>query len=225
LLFISATGLTWSHYAGERFTALVGAVHGNSPTLEAAPVPVRPGPPIGQQAILDVARGAGLTGPLTLTPAAEPGAVTTVAESADSWPVQRDKIAVDPSDGRITESIWWRDYPLMAKLTTIGVLAHMGCLFGLVSQLALTAMALGLLTMLFWGYRMWWRRRPTRGGLPGALAPRGVVRALSQPAAFGLVLLAVALGWLMPVLGVSLLAFVVLDGVAATLARRRATSP
>lgn len=221
LLFISATGLTWSNHAGDRFTTMVGAVHGNTPQLEAAPVPVRPGPPVSQQAILDAARGVGLTGPLTFTPGTEPGAVTTVAESADTWPVQRDKIAVDPYDGRITEAIWWRDFPVMAKLTTVGILAHMGSLFGLVSQLALTAMALGLLAMLFWGYRMWWRRRPTRGGLPGALAPRGVVRALSQPAAFGLVLLAVAVGWLMPVLGVSLLVFVVLDGVAAAVARRR----
>jgi hypothetical protein len=31
----------------------------------------------------------------------------------------------------------------MAKLTRIGILAHMGGLFGLISQLALAAMALG----------------------------------------------------------------------------------
>ncbi len=223
LLFISATGLTWSQFAGDRFQTLVTSLHDNTPSLTADPVGVSAAPRIGEQAVLDVARGAGLEGPLTITPPEKPGAVFTVAESADTWPVQRDQVAVDPYTGRITETLLWRDFPLMAKLTRIGILAHMGSLFGLVSQLALAAMAVGLLAMVFWGYRMWWQRRPTRGSRPpGALAPRGVARALSQPVTFGLVLAAVALGWLMPLFGLSLLAFVLLDAVAAT---RRRHSP
>ena len=68
----------------------------------------------------------------------------------------------------------------MAKLTKIGVLSRMGLLFGLPNQLALAAMAIGLLTMIFWGYRMWWQRRPTRGGWASPLARRGALRSLSQ---------------------------------------------
>jgi uncharacterized iron-regulated membrane protein len=111
-----------------------------------------------------------------------------------------------------------------AKLTRMGILAHMGSLLGLFSQLCLAAMALGLLTMVLWGYRMWWRRRPTRGGYAGALAPRGVARALSQPVAFALVLGAVFVGWLIPLFGLSLLAFVLVDGVVGALARRRSAA-
>jgi len=43
LLFISATGLTWSTYAGERFGAIVDAVKGSTPALAAESVPGAPG--------------------------------------------------------------------------------------------------------------------------------------------------------------------------------------
>jgi uncharacterized iron-regulated membrane protein len=95
----------------------------------------------------------------------------------------------------------------------------MGLLFGLPNQLALAAMAVGLLAMIFWGYRMWWQRRPTRGGWSSPLVRRGALRGMSQPVLFAVVLGALVLGWVLPVLGVSLVAFLVLDGV---LARRRA---
>jgi uncharacterized iron-regulated membrane protein len=137
--------------------------------------------------------------------------------------VQRDEVALDPYTGAVTESIAWSDFPVMAKLTRIGILAHMGSLFGLVSQLALAAMALGLLCVLFWGYRMWWQRRPTRGARrPTPPVRRGTMRALSQPASFAIVLGAVVVGWLLPVFGVSLLLFVAGDAIAGILARRRA---
>jgi uncharacterized iron-regulated membrane protein len=225
LLFISATGLTWSHYAGARFGAAVEAVKGSTPELAAEAVPVRDAPLVPVQTVLDNAHGAGLTGLLVITIPEEAGAPFTVAENAGTWPVQRDAVTLDPYTGAVTETVLWRDWPVMAKLTRIGILAHMGSLFGLVSQLALTAMAVGLLCLLFWGYRMWWRRRPTRDGRARftPLAGRGTLRALMQPAAFAVVLLTVAVGWLLPVLGVSLLVFLAGDAAAGALAGRRAT--
>jgi uncharacterized iron-regulated membrane protein len=50
----------------------------------------------------------------------------------------------------------------MARLSKLGVQAHMGYLFGLANQLLLAALALGLLCVIVWGYRMRWQRRPTR---------------------------------------------------------------
>ncbi len=224
LLFISATGITWSQFAGERFRSLVVAVDGSTPELAAEPVPVGTGPKVGAQAVLDTARRAGLAGPLKITLPTAPDAPVQVAEAASDWPVQRDAIAVDPYTGRITETVLWQDWPVLAKLTRIGILAHMGSLFGLVSQLALTAMALGLLAMLFWGYRMWWQRRPTRDGHARLtpLAHRGVLRNLPQPVTFGLVLLTVAAAWLLPLFGISLVAFLAVDVALGALASRRA---
>jgi uncharacterized iron-regulated membrane protein len=47
LLFISSTGLTWSTYAGARFTTVVDAVQGSTPELAAEPVAVRDAAQIG----------------------------------------------------------------------------------------------------------------------------------------------------------------------------------
>jgi uncharacterized iron-regulated membrane protein len=227
LLFISATGLTWSNYAGTRFTAVVEAVQGSTPELAAAPVAVREAPQIGLQVALDTAHQAGLSGLLKIAAPEEPGAPFTVSEEAGTWPVQRDAVTLDPYTGAVTETVLWRDWPVMAKLTRIGILAHMGSLFGLVSQLALAAIAVGLLCVLFWGYRMWWQRRPTRGGGLRLTPPvrRGTLRALPQPVAFAVVLGTVGVGWLMPVLGVSLLVFLAGDALAVSLSRRRSARP
>ena len=84
-------------------------------------------------------------------------------------------------------------------------------------------MAIGLLCVLFWGYRMAWLRRPTTGKARlAAPVPRGVLRPLSQPVVFVVVLLAVGAGWLMPVFGLSLLGFLLVDAGLAALAARRA---
>jgi uncharacterized iron-regulated membrane protein len=224
LLFISATGLTWSTYAGARFQTVVDAVKGSTPELVAEPVVVRDTPPIGVQTALDTAHQAGITGLLKITLSDEPGAPVTVAEQAGTWPVQRDAVTLDPYTGAVTETVLWRDWPVMAKLTRIGILAHMGSLFGLVSQLALTALALGLLCVLLWGYRMWWQRRPTRNGGLRLTPPvrRGTLRGLPQPLVFAVVLGTVAVGWLMPVLGVSLLLFLAGDAIASRVSRRKA---
>jgi uncharacterized iron-regulated membrane protein len=222
LLFLSATGLTWSTHAGANFSAFVDAAKGSIPTLAAEPVPVREGVPITVQDALDRGRAAGMQGPVKIAVPAGPGAPFTVSEISRDWPVQSDAISLDPYTGAVTETVLWRDFPVLAKLTRTGVLTHMGMLFGLANQLALAAAAVGLLCVIFWGYRMWWQRRPTRGAF--RLTPpvrRGTLRDLPQPGSFLIILVTVAVGWMLPVLGVSLVLFIVGDVVAGAIARRR----
>jgi uncharacterized iron-regulated membrane protein len=223
LAFISVTGLTWSTYAGQRFSAVITSLQGTEPELAADPVPVPPGAvTIGLDEAVERARAAGLQDRLSVLVPAEPGEPFQVSEDADTWPVQRDQVALHPYTGAVTSAVAWADHPLLAKLTDIGILTHMGLLFGLPNQLALAALAAGLLCVLFWGYRMAWLRRPTRRSARlAAPAPRGTLRALSEPVGFAVVLAAVVAGWLMPVFGVSLLAFLLLDAVVGALARRR----
>lgn len=113
--------------------------------------------------------------------------------------------------------------PLLAKLSSLGINAHMGLLFGLANQLLLAAVAVGLLSVIVWGYRSWWQRRPTRadrrrplGGPP----PRGTWRDLPPGAAAALAVTTLAIGWALPVFGVSLLGFLAVDA-ALGLRRRR----
>jgi uncharacterized iron-regulated membrane protein len=89
----------------------------------------------------------------------------------------------------------------------------MGLLFGLLNQLLLLGIAVALVAVIVGGYRMWWQRRPTRGSAWAVGRPpvRGALRRLSPVAIGVLVVATVAVGWLLPLLGISLAAFVILD--------------
>lgn len=234
LLVLSATGLTWSTYAGARFdlvqeqfsstsvvpdTALTGHeghdTGGDTTTVDLSDV----------DTVLAAARQRGLDGPVEITPAA--GEAWTVAQVDNVWPVRYDVVAVDPSTGTVTDSVGWADQPLLAQLSKLGVQAHMGILFGPVNQIVLALTAIGLLCVIVWGYRMWWQRRPTRAdrrrpvGDPPA---RGGWRDLPRvPLVIG-VLVVIALGWAIPLLGWSLLAFLVVDVVIGLVRRRTVTA-
>ncbi|MGH3800076.1 MAG: PepSY-associated TM helix domain-containing protein [Pseudonocardiaceae bacterium] len=221
LLFISATGLTWSQYAGGRFETVITALDGRSAKLAADPVEGT-GQMISVDRALASARAAGLSEPVTITAPDEPGAPYTVAENSPSWPIQRDQVAVHPYTGRVSEQVNWSDNGPLAKLTTIGIRAHTGTLFGLVNQLALASMALGLLAMLCWGYRMWWLRRPTRAtAATGAPAPRGELAKLPRPVLLVIVVVTAGLGWLIPLLGISLLLFLAADQIWTRIKQRQ----
>ncbi|MEU2828880.1 PepSY domain-containing protein [Streptomyces lavendulae] len=247
LLFLSATGLTWSHYAGERFGQLLDAVKGHAPELD----PLLPGAqppaedeggehaghaghgaaeesaqvdPAGFDAALAVARKAGLGGTVQVTPPENASSAWVVAQNDNTWPVHYDKVAVDTAKGEVTSHTRWSDYPVPAKLSKLGVQGHMGVLFGIVNQIVLAVIAIGLTLVTVWGYRMWWQRRPTREDRKAAFgkAPaRGTWRQL-PPAVLVLgVPVVVALGWALPVLGVTLLGFVVVDVVVGLVKRSR----
>lgn len=208
LLAVSVTGLTWSNYAGARFDQAIDVLDGRSPSLTAPAVTVPPdGEPITVDRVLEIAASAGLQGELTVTPPAGADRPFKVAETSQGLPVQKDSVAIDPYRGTVTGQVDWDDFPLAAKLTTLGVQAHSGTLLGVANQVALALLAIGTLVLLAVGYRMWWQRRPS------GRAPAPVWRQLPKPALIAVVIGTVVLGWALPVLGVSLAAFLVFDVV------------
>ncbi|GHJ47040.1 membrane protein [Catellatospora sp. TT07R-123] len=230
LLFLSATGLTWSQYAGANFGWLRSALNSDAVALNLSLDRAAPpsdehshhgGAAAGGAADFDAiaasAASAGLTGPLTIT-SAEQGQAWTVGQVDNTWPVHRDRIAVHPLTGQIVDTVTWDQQPLLSKLTTFGVQAHMGVLFGLLNQLVLAAVALGLIAVIGWGYRMWWRRRPTRARWKlGAPPSRGTWRS-PHPAVLAA---AAAVGFAIPLLGLSLVAVLLIDLAAGAVARLR----
>ena len=172
--------------------------------------------------MLHAARDHGLSGTVEVTPPAAPGQVFTVTETSPGLPVHRDAVAVDPYTGRITEHIGWDDYPLLAQIRTLGIELHTGTLFGLANQILLAVFAVTTIVLIAGGYRMWWKRSPYRGQLPPAPLP--ALRQLPRPLAALAALVAVALGWYLPMFGVSLAAFVVVDIVINAIRRRGGTS-
>lgn len=109
----------------------------------------------------------------------------------------------------------------MAKLARWGADVHMGSLFGLADQAALLGLGLAIVVMVVGGYRMWWLRRPTRGDrwAMGRPVRRGAWRSAPPAGLAALGVVAVAVGWFLPLLGLSLLAFRVVDLALAARAR------
>jgi len=91
----------------------------------------------------------------------------------------------------------------------------MGILFGWPNQLLVAAVALGLCGMVISGYWMWWRRRPSRTQSPRLLFDE--LKRTPGRALIPLTLTAVLVGWFLPVLGVSLLAFLLIDLLRSSL--------
>ncbi|MDP9868159.1 putative iron-regulated membrane protein [Streptosporangium brasiliense] len=219
LLFLSATGLTWSAYAGANVDKLQNALGWTTPSLSAsagdhADHAGHGGGPAAEadaDRIVAAAQGAGLSGPLEVVWPVEPGAAFTVKEMDREWPQRNDQVAVDPATGQVVGELRFDDFPLVAKLIRWGIDGHMGVLFGLPNQILLVALALGLISMIVWGYRMWWQRRPTRGF--AAPYGRGGRRAVPPAVLLPVGAAAVVVGVSVPLLGISLLAFLAVDVV------------
>ncbi|WP_051165707.1 PepSY-associated TM helix domain-containing protein [Amycolatopsis orientalis] len=170
LLFLSATGLTWSLHAGANITDLRSSLDWTTPSVPAgAPSPGD----VGWQAVRDATARAGLSDPVEIRPPSDGGYV--VQQVGRGWPSRQDSMAVDPGTGKITGTLRFADYPLAAKLSRWGIDAHMGLLFGVANQVVLTVLGVALTGVVAWGYRMWWLR-----GRPGrSSGGRGRLRAES----------------------------------------------
>jgi uncharacterized iron-regulated membrane protein len=249
-LLLSATGMTWSTYAGENITelreqlswttpavgtALPGAVasehdsgsdhHGGG---HAEHAPADPAERIAQlDRVYASARAEGITQAAEIAVPAAPGKAFAVKERRMSGVYTVDSVAVDGATGAVTDRLPYAEWPLMAKLTNWGIQFHMGLMFGLLNQVLLLAAMIGLITVIVRGYLMWWRRRPTRdaGRLPLGRAPRrGALRESSLWLVIPLAAAALVVGWFVPLVGWSLLVFLAIDVLIGVAGRRRATA-
>ncbi|WP_329623895.1 PepSY domain-containing protein [Streptomyces sp. NBC_01255] len=239
LVLLSATGLTWSRYAGENIGVVQDGLGGATPTLTATldggagagseheghgaghepGGTTAQGPDIGVDKAVEAARAAGIDSPRISVVLPAEGKGYVVKETDTQFPLELDSAAVNPADGTVLDRLSFADYPLLAKLTRIGIDAHTGVFLGLFNQLALAALALSLILLILWGYRMWWQRRPGRPVARGAWRKVPVTMLLPLAAATALV------GWFVPLLGLSLLLFLAVDLTLALVAKVRARSP
>ncbi|MFJ6581385.1 PepSY-associated TM helix domain-containing protein [Streptomyces sp. NPDC091368] len=230
LVLLSATGLTWSRYAGENIGTVQDGLGGATPTLSAGANPgseheghggahsgstKTAGADIGLDRAVGAARAAGIDSPRISVALPSEGKGYVVKETDTQFPVELDSVALDPADGTLLDRLRFGDYPLLAQLTRIGIDAHTGVFLGLFNQLALAALALALVLLILWGYRMWWLRRPGRPVARGAWRKVPVTLLLPLAAATALV------GWFVPLLGLSLLLFLAVDLTLALVAKVR----
>lgn len=160
------------------------------------------------------ARDAGLTGPLRLYPPEDEHSGWKASERWVEWRTTSDQVSVDGSDGRIIDRQDFKDLPTFSKLSSWGIYLHMGIMFGLPLQLALLAVGFGIAMMVVMGYRMWWKRRPNF--VPGS------PNTFSWPMIGIGVLLAATVGVFLPLFGITLAAFLLVDVIVMNRRKRKA---
>jgi uncharacterized iron-regulated membrane protein len=174
---------------------------------------------VGVDKILAAARAEGLGNPVEIVPPADAKSAYVVRQVQRSWPEKQDAVAVDPATGKVTDELRFADYPLLAKLTRWGIDLHTGVLFGLVNQIALMLLALSLILLIVWGYRMWWQRG--RGSSFGRPIPRGAWAQMPPLLLVPSLAVIAVLGYFVPLLGIPLAAFIAVDVVLGEIAHRR----
>ncbi len=94
---------------------------------------------------------------------------------------------------------------VLSKATSFGIAMHMGNQWGILTRISATVACLGILTMIGTGLAMWWIRRPA--GTTGAPGRASAITRAATPkrAKVAVSVIAVALGVIYPVFGVSLL--------------------
>lgn len=239
-LFLSATGITWSQFAGENVSAVRGALDWKTPSIStqldgAAPAEAGGHGGHGAEAaspatvdpadfdrVLGVARNAGIDAPrIQIKVPAAADRAWTVNELEGGNPADADQVAIDPKSFEVTDRLAFADFSPAAKLTKWAIALHMGTLFGLANQILLFLTALGIAAMTVLGYLMWWKRRPTRsagvggdqrgGTRLGRAVPSGKLAKAPWWGVLSVVLAGAVLGIFLPLVGLSLIAFVLLD--------------
>lgn len=184
LIFLCISGLTWSHFAGDNI-ALVREelnwmapepntnISGEQTAQDGGSGHAGHGEHAGHadhsgnaevdmaqaDTALQVGRNEGLTGTLQLAPPSEAGQAWTVSEPRQAYKMHNDAITVNGENGQVIDRLPFSSWPIAAQLTSWIIQLHMGTLFGLVSQIALALLALGIGALVVYGYIMWWRRR------------------------------------------------------------------
>jgi uncharacterized iron-regulated membrane protein len=134
--------------------------------------------------------------PVFISPPSNAGAPWTARSDTPNRPL-RVNLELDPASGKILKRTGFNDRHWVDRAVAVGIAAHEGQLF-LFNQFFNLFMATGLIVLCISAVVMWWQRRPEKVlGAPPALVNRSPVPAL-------LMVLIVAFGIYLPLMGVSL---------------------
>ncbi len=229
LLFLATTGMPWTGFWGERLGRItdaaglgmpasvspatfasdaLGATVPGSWTMDrsAAPASTTQGPaPLTLGAVMARARTLDMPAGYVIRLPVDPTGVYSLQVSPRAATGQR-VVHLDQYSGRVLADVRFADYGPASKAVEWAIAVHMGGQYGRANQLILLAGCLGVITLSVTGAVMWWKRRP-RGRLAAPPAP-------SPGAVSAFAVLALAMGTLFPLLGLSILAAFAVDRLA-----------
>jgi uncharacterized iron-regulated membrane protein len=144
-----------------------------------------------------------LAAPVLISPPSKKSPEWTASSKAQNRPLRAD-LVLDATTGEVKSRKNFADRPLLDQIVGYGVAIHEGQLFGWINQLLGLLTALGLILLSVSAIVLWWRRR-----LPGLLgAPQARATLSFAPT---LIVVVAILGILLPFLGISLIATVLVE--------------
>ena len=119
----------------------------------------------------------------------------------------RTSLKLDATTGAIIERKDFAHRPLLDRIIGTGVAAHEGQLFGWFNQALGLFTALGVFVVAISSVVMWWGRRPV-----GTLGAPKAINSPPLPIYLGVIV--IVLGTLLPFLGLSLIAILIIEFIA-----------
>lgn len=143
----------------------------------------------------------------------EPGGTFTAMHFPEDVRGQR-VVHLDRYSGAVLADVGYKDYGTAGRAIEWGINLHTGLQFGWINQLVMLVACLSIILLAASAVVMWWKRRPA-GQLAAPTKREG------DRAAFGAILIAVALGLVYPLLGASMLVALLADPLIPTSWRKR----
>ncbi|RLQ87037.1 PepSY-associated TM helix domain-containing protein [Notoacmeibacter ruber] len=231
IVFLAVTGMPWSSVWGAQVNEWANGSNFGYPSgvrvevpmskdrltdtaktswsLEQAQIPRTDGPPVaGAQSIgLDSAvqefQSMGLANGFSVALPQSPTGVFSGSVYPDDLSRQR-VVHLDQYSGQLLVDMSYEDYGPLGRWLEFGINTHMGQTFGLLNQIVLLIVCVGIILLAVSAAIMWWKRRPSgRFGVPPLPSDRKVFVGL-------LVLLGIG-GIIFPLTGLTLLVMIALD--------------
>ncbi len=239
IVFLAVTGMPWSVYWGDQVNRLATATGLGYPTgvwdavptstvptrdamseapwtLLQAPMPVSTAAgatPIGIDAAVQVFDGLGVAKGYGVDLPRDPTGVYSAMVFPDDLAQQR-VVHLDQYSGKPLLDVGVKDYGGLAQAIEWGINVHQGQEFGRLNQLVLAAACLAIVLMAVSAAVMWWKRRPAgKLGAPQRLEHDRV--------GAGIVVIAGVLGLIYPLVGASILLFLLVDLLLPRVLKRR----
>nr|WP_315484391.1 PepSY domain-containing protein [uncultured Undibacterium sp.] len=208
-LAIMLTGITWSKYAGENFRTMQAALGQSSPKppkeLRSALIPGTPA--LSAQVIYAKARQLAPSIQMQITPPKSEQGVWRIENYDRSQPGKRFQLILAAYSGAVLYQSGWGNLPLLAQATAVGIPFHRGE-FGWWNQFLLILVGLSVIFAVISGYAMWLQRRKA-----GSVSAPTISTTHAMAIPWWIWLLLLALGFALPVLGVSFFVFICVEAV------------
>ncbi|KIL51008.1 PepSY-associated TM helix domain-containing protein [Jeotgalibacillus campisalis] len=230
IVILIATGLPWSGIMGEQINKLATSTNSGYPAFahsfgEKPASPVRAEevaedvPWASQNDVVPVSAVGGyqtisiddasmiasmenVAKPYTISmPMGEEGVYTIATSHSVPW--DNATLHLDQYSGGILSDVRFADYGLMAQGITAGIALHEGRLFGWLNQALGLVTCLAIIGIVISSFVMWRKRKPDGLGAPK--------KPISKKASRTIFILMIAGGILMPLVGVSIIAVLLVD--------------